>query len=185
MKYSIGAGLILDQVQHNFVRNLELEITRNTNNSSGLCQPPHVTVKRPFTVGSTEDVVRYAAMVAQIAKETQPIELCFQEPASFSHSTVYLPAVATDGSVLMNLHRLLLDAANGAYSSAQDAYEGTAMVFHSSIALGLSEQQHLNTMKLLRDKVVSHEHFTLNRLGLFLSIDEGKNWIIVHESLLG
>ncbi|HEX8763372.1 MAG TPA: 2'-5' RNA ligase family protein, partial [Candidatus Saccharimonadales bacterium] len=90
MSFTVGIGALLDTKTSNTVRFLELTAADATKNFDGLAQPPHITVKRPFSVASLEDIEKLQALLEGLAQKTPAFNVHYSGMGSFGNSTLFL-----------------------------------------------------------------------------------------------
>ena len=180
MSFTIGIGAIIEGEQLNAVRNLELGAATETTNFSGLSQPPHVTVKRPFTVNSADDIEKAKAILSTIAESISPLEIQYEEFGNFGESTLFL--AIKQNEALEELHTKLLTQL-GEQFKAEAPFEGKEMVFHTSIATSLQPGQ----LEVVKNTSVPQSltvPFTVRKVGIFLGLDNNKQWVVIFEKSL-
>ncbi len=180
MSYTVGIGALLDTETFNLVRFLELASASATRNYAGLGQPPHITVKRPFQVDTLEDVEKLRKLLSDVARQTAPFDVQYRSLGSFGDTTLFL--TVQPSAELQKLHEMLLGALRGVFGSVESLHEGKEMVFHTSIAVGLQEDQlQMAKEKLSEDVAVS---CSIRKLGLFLGLDDNTHWSVISEAEL-
>jgi 2'-5' RNA ligase len=180
MNYTIGIGALLDTDAFNTVRSLELAVASATNNFAGLGQPPHITIKRPFEVVSVDDIDKVLAQVEEVVEKTPAFTVQYSGLGNFGHTTLFL-AVETSPE-LQKLHRELLSRLKESFTDAESPHEGQQMVFHTSIATNLQEDQFESARKKIYGDVAVACH--IRKLGLFLGIDNNTHWAVIAEKEL-
>lgn len=181
MTYTVGIGLLFDAEHFNKVRAIELDLAEKTGNDRGLRQPPHVTVKRPFEITGSGELDQVAKIVSTVASVTSKVRVEFDGAGYFGDKVAYLRAVET--KQLTDLHERLAGALQKVFDESAQEFEGSQMVFHTTLMSNLTEEEFKATSQLLGRIDVSGVHFssTANHLGLFLSLDSGLNWIVISQ----
>lgn len=179
---SVGIGILLEGDVFNHARFVELELARVTGSNHGLVQPPHVTVKAPFSVpnlGAVQDVV---TLMNSVAQKTKPFLMELDGFGNFAQSVIYLRVTPTPE--LVNMHDSYLRIIGEQFPHSRGSFEGAQAVFHSSVALGLtSEQCSMAEAHLQNSGLFKYRRTMLVRtVGLFLNLNN--QWIVVHESEL-
>lgn len=177
MTYKIGVGILLEDELHNQVREIQLRIADVTGNWQGLCQPPHITVKRPFEVASLHGLEHYSESITKATAELKPFEVKLATFGDFGGETLFVRAEAKSEE-LSDVHRHLVSIAGAANTT--DQFEGDVMVFHSTIARGLTKSQFDAAQHELKDIKLS-ANFTVKRLGLLLDTGKGMHWAVIRE----
>jgi 2'-5' RNA ligase len=180
MNYTIGIGALLDTDTFNTVRSLELAAASATNNFAGLGQPPHITIKRPFKVVSIDDIDKVLAHVEEVAKRTSAFTVQYSGLGNFSETTLFLTLESSQE--LQKLHSELLSKLKESFADAESPHEGQQMLFHTSIATNLHEDQ----LESARRKVYGDVAATcyVHRLGLFLGLNNNAHWVVIAEKEL-
>lgn len=183
MSYALGIGALIEGPEFNTVRDIQLQLAAKTNSLNGLCQPPHVTVKRPFEVSSKEEVEAVIEIMDKVATACSSFEVRLKDFDSFGSHFIY--ANAEDGEALMNLHHDLMSALY-LLKVAPDPFEGESMAFHTTLAMGLSKKEFKTAESelenLMPDKPI---HCKIKKLGLLLGLDDASYWSVIKESPLG
>jgi 2'-5' RNA ligase len=180
--YNIGIGALIDDSTFTDIRAIELELATQTGNRSGLAQPPHVTIKSPFAVDSMAAIHRYRELMDSIAGKYPPIHLELSGAGTFLDTTVYLSVATNDA--LRQLHEELLALTLRHFPDARGAFEGSEIVFHSTIAKELTPTQFTTANHLLTSMAPKNLQFntTISRLGLLLQVDN--HWIVLAQKSL-
>lgn len=184
MSYRIGVGLLIDAPFYDKIRSLELQIAEATKSSTGLGQPPHVTVKRTFEVDSIADINKCTEIMGMIAEKHNPIPLSFQGIANFNKKVLYMQVAPS--SLLRRIHKDLLTILESSFSNARSALEADKMVFHTTLAMQLSSEQ-FNIARQITDALPTNAtNFTstAQRIGLFLGIDNNTHWVVLSDQKL-
>jgi 2'-5' RNA ligase len=180
----IGIGLILNADALNTIRELELKVASATNNWRGLQQPPHITLKRPFQVVSPSTITKLVELVNHQAALTPRLVITYNGINHFGEDVLYAQIKKDD-----QLRVLYSDITKAVEAIVPNAIgHGTSekeMVFHTTIALGLSSAEYKIAHKCVQAISPSKSQFTtvVDSMGLFLSND-GIHWDIVHQSNL-
>lgn len=175
MKYRIGIGLLLPDLQFNFVRNIELNLHNSNEVTLGLSQPPHITIKRPFTLNSKGELDSFIERLTHMC--LKPCTVRYKEVTVFPDNTVYFSI--EDNSDLHDLHKRTLDICKE-FNIGPDELEGDNVIFHTSLALGLSDNQSrtaLRSITLSGDELMP---FKLSSVGIFMQLPSNGTWIIIH-----
>jgi 2'-5' RNA ligase len=180
----VGVGALLKGELFNATRLLEINLAFETNLWRGLDQPPHITIKRPFTINNYDMFTKVLEAFDNIANNTEPFTINFEGIQNFNHKVLFLKVSASEE--LTSLHEKLVVAMLAVDGASKLPAECTdEMVFHTTLALDLEEdefermQKHADTIDVssLRDGV------EIGSIGLFLSAD-GKHWDLVNEKQL-
>lgn len=172
---NIGYGLILPQDSFNISRNLEVELLLADNSEAGLTQDPHVTIKRPFVIDS-RDLAVFINYLEVLAARVSPFDLTFQGIGFFGTSTLYLK-VKTNKK-LTALHEMIL-ADLRKLGVLPHAFEGPNVIFHSTLAMDLSESQFKIASAILEKKPKICMSFTIAEIGLFLNVEGHNSWVVI------
>lgn len=178
MSYLIGVGLLLENERFNQVRKLELFLSEQIGNEHALRQPPHITVKRPFMVANSREVEKVIKIVSDLALKTEVIPIQFTGISNFSQKVIYIQVAKNDQ--LASVHRQLIDLFSLEFEHSVGELEQDKMVFHSTLATNLTNDEFVLGSRLLNEWKGSDLRFNtiVNRIGVFLSMDNGINWII-------
>lgn len=179
MQYSIGIGVLLEGLVFNELRALEMQLAEQISNSDGLVQPPHITVKTPFSVPDLRSVAKVIEIMTEITANTPPFTLELNGFGSFAQSVLY--AQVAPNKHLSRLHQQCLTQIESFFPGARGPYEGDNIVFHSSIALGLSEKQIDDALKTLEriGFLAYRRDVVVENVGLFMNLND--QWIVIHE----
>lgn len=181
MKYTIGIGVLFDENSYNAIRDIELELSERTNNFSGLGQPPHVTVKRPFAVEGIEDIKKCESIMQDVATRAKSFQLELSGIGSFSNTVLFLRPEQNKN--LEDIHDNLINEIESVFPSSKTVHEGDNMIFHSTLAMDLSPQE-FHIAKNYMDSI-PHEKLSfmvrVQKIGLFLGVDNNTHWITLSE----
>lgn len=177
MSYTVGIGALVDGETFNKVRSLELTIAAATGSYTGLGQPPHITVKRPFQIGSVDDIAKLQSLVADIARTTPAFTVVYGGLDNFDDTALFL-AVAPSRNLEI-LHETLLSKLQTTFGSVEAPHEGTEMVYHTSVALGLQGGQAQQLVAKLDNSLPTS--CIIHKLGIFLGLDDNTHWSIISE----
>ena len=175
----IGIGLLVEGALFNALRELQLRLIQATNNSYGIKQPPHVTVRRPFVPTKIDDVARVCALIDDMAKRHNPIDVTLQSLGCFGDRVCYL-AVAPSSELLQvqqSIEEALLKASMPVTES------GDAPIFHVTLAHNLTADQFVTAQRVLDDPgLVLPIQARLAKIGLFMEIDD--QWVVVYSKTM-
>lgn len=177
MSFTIGIGVLLEANANNKLRHLELLLVNETGNWSGLGQPPHVTVKVPFQVSTAQDVERASRIMADLASGTTSFDIELQDFGNFGDKVIY--AAVKNPDKLLRLSNKLIDEFIA--PGAAREYERKRMIFHSTLAMNLSESQYLAGTEILRETSLEIKT-KVTGLGLFMGINNLQHWVVISES---
>lgn len=182
MPYSIGIGVLLEGVAFNELRALEMELAERVGNTNGLVQPPHITVKAPFSVPDYDTVRQVISAMEEIAERIPPFSIELNGFADFGGSVLF--AKVTPNEEIRALHQHYLTRIEAIVPGARGQFEGDNVVFHSSIALGLNPPQFDNALKHLQQRWLRsyRRRVYAEKVGLFMNLND--QWIVVHETQL-
>lgn len=175
MTYFIGIGILFDTAVTNDLREIELRLASVTGNLNGLRQPPHITIKRPFEIES-ESIEHVTEDLKRLLGNYKPFLVSLQGVDSFGTSVLYANVERND--MLTLLHKDLVSAF-AKYQTAPDPLEGDNVVFHSTLAAGLSTPECTKALDMLEDEHGISISTTANEVGLFLGLDQGKYWSVI------
>lgn len=178
MSYTVGVGLLLNDEPFNKVRELELCLAELTGNNRALQQPPHITVKRPFVLANNNELKKVIQTVADLAKITKAIPIRYNGISQFGNSAWYLQAANCEP--LAAVHRQLVGLISQTFENSVGELEQDKMVFHTTLALNLTNEEFKVSTQYLKDRDEKdfQSNTTLNQFGVFLSMDNGINWIV-------
>lgn len=184
MTYTIGIGVLIEDADCNRIRSIELDLANATGNFCGLGQPPHVTVKRPFIVNSLRDLKKTEQIMEELAAETNSFTINVNGFQNFSDKVLYLQVQKNEN--LWQMHNRLIASLEARFPGAKGVFEGSKMVFHATLAMDLNAQQfglaHQNLSQYQPENFVFS--VPINRIGLFLGIDQETHWSVVKETEL-
>lgn len=183
MTYKVGVGILLDNPHFNSIRAIEMQIYDSVSNSDGLNQPPHVTIKRPFELKNIKELGLYADKVCEIVEKTASFDIKLQDISNFSHKTIYLNA-STKNKELTILHNRLISAAEALSKQPSDSFEGSNMLFHTTLAMNLNELQYSSLEELIYTLQKFEITIKAEKVGLFMAIDNDKHWVVLKEFAL-
>ncbi len=184
MAYTIGIGVIIENPDYNRIRDIELNLANATGSFSGLGQPPHVTVKRPFVVDGLDDIQKAAKIMDKLAASTKAFKINLEGHKNFSDKVLYLEVVKNDH--LNKIHEQLLAALEPLFPGSTGVFEGQKMIFHSTLAMDLSGKQFTVAEEALKhyDRKQLAFSVPIKKIGLFLGIDQETHWVIIKEASL-
>jgi len=183
MSFTIGIGVLIESEAFNDIRSLELTAAAATNNFAGLGQPPHITVKRPFTVATEEDIRQVQQAVHDICEQAAQFDVQLTGFGSFGDTTLYLTPQACPQ--LVSLHTQLLAKLQAVFGEVEAAFEGKDMRFHASIAIDLRPGQ----LKIAQEACAPAAsdviiEATISKLGVFIGLDDNTHWSVLSEEKL-
>lgn len=181
MAYTIGIGVLIDGEQFNKLRAIELRLADKTGNTEGLGQPPHVTVKRPFSVETVSAISQVAVIMKEVSANFHPFVLKLKTHANFDREVLY--AQVEENHTLTKLHRDLLEALSPLLPK-ENPLEGPDMIFHSTLAMGLSDKEYGQAEAELQKIVPEPLVCPIEKVGLFLGLDNDEHWVVIDEVLL-
>jgi 2'-5' RNA ligase len=183
MSYTIGIGALIEGEAFNDVRSLELTAAAVTHNFAGLGQPPHITVKRPFTVPTEEDIKKVQQVVHELCKQTAAFNVQLAGFGHFGDTTLYLTPQPCPQ--LHDLHTQLLAKLQAVLSEEETAFEGKDMLFHVSIATSLRPGE-LQAAQQACTSVDGNPviQTTIGTLGVFIGLDNNTHWSVLSEEKL-
>lgn len=173
----------MDDEPYNMVRSLELQIAGAINNWSGLNQPPHVTVKRPFRVSNFQQLQKVITAFDSIAAETAAFNIYYDNIDFFGQNVLFLKV--RENNQLQQLHANMLASMEAVVPGAMQPKEGEEMVFHTSLALSLNELEFTSSKVLGRDLSVGllPLQVPIKQIGVFFSTDN-EHWVIIRNKQL-
>ncbi len=185
MPYTIGIGALIEGEANNNIRKIELGLADKIGNSKGLGQPPHISVKRSFTVPDLATIAQVEALMHEIAKKSRPFDVGLEGVGSFADKVLYLKVLANDS--LQTMHQDYLNAFRPVLPESIGKLEGDKMVFHSTLAMGLTPEEFKEGKDYL--DIAPEETYTfttsINKVGLFLGVDDNSHWVVINEIVLG
>lgn len=185
MTYTIGIGALIQDDAFNHIRAIELDTAKVTSNYQGLAQPPHVTVKRPFTVEDVASIKKAGQLMHTIASQVNSFELTLNGISNFADKVWYLKVKQND--TLNNLHERCLDALTPLFSGCKGVFEGDKMVFHSTVTMDITPEQFKLAGEYLKSQSGGRYSVTtsITKLGLFLGMNNNTHWVIIDQADLG
>ena len=184
MTYQIGIGALIEDESFNEIRALELEIYENTNDFKGLIQPPHITIKRPFVVNNLEELKEVIRIIQQISKTTYQFNIELGSVENFSQTVLYLSLVNI--KEIFNLHLKLVELLREKFPSSINEFDGDGVIFHTTVAMDIKAEIFDIEKKLIlpKAKTILNKPVKINKLGLFLALDNETQWVVVFETPL-
>ena len=178
MSYLIGVGLLFEDERFNQLRELELFLAEHIGNDYALRQPPHVTVKRPIKVANSLEIEKVIKIVSDLASETGVIPIHVVGISNFSKKVLYIQIAKNEQ--LASIHRKLVDLFSINFENSVGELEQDKMVFHSTLATNLTNNEFALSSQLLDERNGADLQFSTvaKRIGVFLSMDDGINWIV-------
>lgn len=184
MAYKVGIGVLIGNETCNEIRHVELQLAEATGNWSGLNQPPHITVKRPFEVANLDELQQIVEVFDRTLSSIEPFSITYRGITDFNRQVLLLEVGVS--KALVQLHQALLDALEQVVATAKQPFEGgLGMIFHTSLALSLKEDEFIRARKLA-DALVNaqfDQETPITRVGLFFSND-ATHWAVVREKEL-
>jgi 2'-5' RNA ligase len=177
MAFTIGIGVLFNQKTNNKLRQFELMLAEKSNNWSGLGQPPHITVKVPFEVKDIDAVETVANFMTELAQNTKSFNITLRGFNNFGDKVLY--AAIENTTELLKLSEALLEQLTQPGNARE--YERGRTVFHSTLAMNLSESEYRICRKALQDTSLEIDTEVVG-LGLFLGLDELQHWAVISEA---
>jgi 2'-5' RNA ligase len=178
MAYTIGIGVMLDEHTYNTLREYELLLFESNGNTSGLSQPPHITVKVPFEVPAMKDIEATARYMTEIAAKTKKFSLKIKGFGHFGDKVVFAKVI--ENTVLKKLSDTFITKLS---PLDKQATERERMIHHSTMAMNLSPKQYNVCQDILANKTLEIE-VEVTSLGLFLGINDLSQWIVIKQASL-
>jgi 2'-5' RNA ligase len=175
MSYKIGIGILLPPRVSNLTREVELDVAAQINNFKGLTQPPHITVKRPFELASKSELDSFISTLEEIDHSSLS-PMAYTSVDSFPDGSLYLAVDRNDS--LRLLHEKLLEHCT-AFNIQPDQFEGNAVIFHTTLAMGIPEEdiRHLQpTLQRIASRIGS---FSSQYMGIFMYLPENDTWVVI------
>lgn len=164
---------MVDGEAHNQLRDLELIISKETDNALGMYQPPHITIKRPFE-SDMKTFENTKKLLKEFSSSINEFEIDLGIYKTFSNQVIY---AYPDSSNIAMIKNKLLEMLKK-IDVEGDELDTDNFIAHSTIALNLSPKEFEIAKSILesyKDKVISTK---ISQVGLFLNVDE-KHWIVV------
>ena len=183
--YTIGIGALIQGSAFNRIRQIELDVAQEINNSQGLAQPPHVTVKRPFEVADVAAIKKTGELIHAIALHAGSFELTLNGIGYFADKVWYVGVQPNDA--LQRLHKSCLDALTPLFPDCKSVFEGEKMVFHSTLAMDITPEQFMQAGEYLQSQPQESYNITtrVTQLGLFLGMASNTHWVVIDQVELG
>ena len=178
--YRIGIGCVLADAAGDAIRQLELKIAEQTGSSLGLSQPPHVTVKRPFVIGSLHELEEFIHRLRQLVQDMRAPDITYTSIGDFAGGSVYIAVQKSDE--LKSLHEKLLSFCAG-YGASADEFEGDQSVFHTTVAMGLNDDQLAGARAIAETAQLANMSATSNKLVVLLET-EVNGWVAIGTAKL-
>lgn len=175
MSYTIGIGILLDEKTCNKLRNLELSLYEKNKNTSGLGQPPHITIKVPFAVPRLKEVETTANFMAELASKTNSFDIHLKDFGNFGKKVIY--AKVSDNEVI---HKLSMTSIEHLAPIDEQQDEKSNMIFHSTLAMHLTPREYEISQKSLVNEIMDINAKAIG-LGLFLGIDNFTHWAVIRQ----
>lgn len=177
--YTIGIGALVDNPSFNTIRRLEMTIVESTNDFSGLSQPPHITVKRPFKVSPDLEVEVVRKLMVKTAKKHKKFKTILEQYDTFEDGVVI--ARVAPHPMLKDIHQDLLKELKD--YCKPDKYEADNIIFHSTLSFAASDARAASTE--LQKKYPLPIQCNVVGLGLFVGIHDLEYWAIISKVPLG
>lgn len=175
----VGIGLVPNEDVSTQIITLEKELSKFIGSDSGLKQPPHITIKSPFEVS---DMTRIEMFFDTFAETVTPIHIAFSGFGYFEPTTAYIAVKANKH--LQTLHARLLRELEINLAVKPNIYEGNNAVFHTSIAINLSQNQYDSAYQYLSQLPLVSFETIFSKIGLFLLKEDTNKWIIYKSTTL-
>ena len=173
----VGIAILLDEKSFNFARKKEIEILKNIGTTGGLCQSPHITVKRPFSVGDEklEEIENY---MEELSKDIEPFQVNIDGFGYFEPEVIYLNIEHSDQ--LQELHvRIIGDLSSKFVIQPDEKEANKTFTFHSTIAYSdLTEENFYEAKQYLDSTSTFKYSFVFDEIALFYKVKERDFWII-------
>lgn len=175
----VGIGLVPNENISTQIITLEKELSKFIESESGLKQPPHITIKSPFEVS---DMSIIESFFDSFAGTVEPIQVSFSGFDYFEPTTAYI-AIKTNKH-LQELHNRLLRELEVHLGIKPNMYESSSVVFHTSIAVNMSQDQFDRANQYLSQLPLVSFETVFDKIGLFLLKEDTNNWIIYRSTTL-
>jgi 2'-5' RNA ligase len=178
---NIGFGVILPGSAFNTVRDLEVKLMTGCKSEAGLSQDPHVTIKRPFAI-EKKSLPVFLGYLKNLSNKVKPFEISLQGIGFFGTSTIFL--TVRPSKKLRDLHQMIASDLH-TLGIKDDKYDGANMVFHTTLAMNLSESQYKKAMKIISTIPEIKLTFVFDEIGIFLNIEEYDSWVVLVKQKIG
>lgn len=169
----VGYGFILEDQLFNVVRLYELDIFQSLGVHQGLRQPPHITIKRPFTIDS-ENIPSHKKLLHEFATHTRKLNVSYGPVKWFGNDTAY---IAINSDAVHGAHNSLLKMLEKQGIEKGD-FEGADFTAHTTLALEFGSRGLDEVRKSIDSQTLLQGTAIIDTVGLFLNIDDS-HWIIV------
>lgn len=179
----IGIVVLLGGEILNRVRNIEFDAAQISNNWRAFYQPPHITIKRPFMVSSSEQLEAILDKLSDSCRDMEPFDVTFGPVDKFGDKTIFQSVLESSKLKRIHLNMLaLLDSLNINYATD---FEGEHFRPHTTIATMLSQDQFHSVFNYLSNNdQLDGTSVTVSKLALMLNIDE-EHWVVLQELAIG
>jgi|YelNatPaOPRAMG01_1025707.scaffolds.fasta_scaffold09679_5 2'-5' RNA ligase len=173
-KIKIGIALLVPEDYALFVRKQEIYLAKKYNTIRGLLQPPHITVKWPFSVESIKPFEEYCE---SLAKEIIPFKIYIEGYGFFEKPRVIFLKVKSSDK-LNKLHLKILHDLKEKFGVKKNKFEGTPhLQFHTTLAYEDIDEENFNKAKEeLKNAKQPRWSFVFDSIGLFRFT--GEEWVI-------
>lgn len=176
MSGRFGIGLVIEGEAQVTIIRLQEAIASRTGNDYGLKQPPHITLKRPFTVATDVQLSNAIRLLDELARKLSTMKIRFTKIGTFPNHTVYL---VPDSSSNRKLRSAYEDIA-AAYIHFGDPYPKP--IFHCTLAHQLSNVEFDSALQEFEQYEFNDIHTTCTQLVLLR--EHENSWIPHHYSNL-
>lgn len=178
-KTQIGIAILPPEEYSVFVRQQEVALAKKYNTVQGLLQPPHITIKWPFSVEKLEPFERYCE---SLAKEMLPFEIGINGYGFFEPKVIFLKV--SQNERLVGLHLKIISELKERYEIGPNAYEGKNQIFHTTLAYeDISEENFYRAKRELEGSAQPKISFTFDSIGLFRF--NGAEWTVHKRYFVG
>jgi 2'-5' RNA ligase len=173
----IGYGILLDGEIYNFMRKMELLLFDRYKIQKGLCQPPHITIKPPFTV---DDISVYQTYLDELCQKIEPFDIELEGFNSFGKKVIYLDVKKS--SKLDEIYQTIFSDIRSKFNPE---IKKDDMVFHATLAYDdLNEESFDEAYEYLKSNFQPKFTMTAGKVGLFYQLVDDSGWIVIRERSL-
>lgn len=178
-KTQIGIAILPPEDYSLFVRKQEIYLAKKYDTIQGLLQPPHVTVKWPFSVDS---IWQFDDYCKSLANDITPFEVRIEGYGFFEPKVIFLKVLPSDE--LVKLHLRILSDLRGKFGIEKNKFEGATQQFHTTLAYSDISEANFHKAKQELENVERPEwSFTFDSIGLFRF--SGEEWLVHKKYNIG
>lgn len=171
--------ILFEGSAYNYLRQLQVRLYKLFNTKETLKLEPHATIKYAFETGELHKIEEY---FEESTNQIRPFNITINGIGSFESNVVFANIEKNEN--LTNLHLKILADLKRLFDIEPSEYEGKDFHFHSTLAYKDISNE---TFKKIKDELKDEKPkmtFAVQKLGIYLKLNQNDNWFLYKTSLL-